>query len=130
MNRLDYSKDLNSFSYSYNKKDIAIFELNDESQKRILLSRLYYALYHRVLAELTKIKELTGPGGHKAVIDALEKQAREGEHYRRLYLHYKDLKELREWADYKIDENLSSDTSFSVLFQKTFSFINSERLIA
>jgi uncharacterized protein (UPF0332 family) len=130
MNRLDYSKDLNTFSYSYNKKDIAIFELNDESQKRILLSRLYYALYHRVLTELTKIKELTGPSGHKAVIDALEKQAREGEHYRRLYLHYKDLKELREWADYKIDENLSSGTSFSVLFQKTFSFINSEKLIA
>ena len=130
MNRLDYSKDLNTFSYSYNKKDIAIFELNDESQKRILLSRLYYALYHRVLTELTKIKELTGPGGHKAVIDALEKQAREGEHYRRLYLHYKDLKELREWADYKIDEDLNSATSFSVLFQKTFSFINSQKLIA
>ena len=130
MNRLDFSKDLNTFSYSYNKKDIAIFELNDESQKRILLSRLYYALYHRVLTELTNIKVLTGPGGHKAVIDTLEKQAREGEHYRRLYFHYKDLKELREWADYKIDEDLNSSTSFSVLFQKTFSFINSEKLIA
>jgi hypothetical protein len=130
MDRLEYSKDLNTFSFSYNKKDVAIFGLNEESQKRIFLSRLYYALYHRVLTELPKIKELTGPGGHKTVIDTLEKQTRVGSHYKRLYDHYKDLKKLREWADYKIDEDLSSSTSFPVLFQKTFSFINSEKLIA
>ena len=130
MDRLDYSKDLNTFSFSYNKKDVAIFKLNDESQKRIFLSRLYYALYHRVLTELPKIRELTGPSGHKTVIDTLAKQTRLGNHYRRLYEHYKDLKELREWADYKIDEDLTSSTSFPVLFQKTFSFINSAKLIA
>lgn len=130
MDRLEYSKDLNAFSFSYNNKDVAIFELNNESQKRIFLSRLYYALYHRILTELPKVKELTGPGGHKTVIDVLLKQTRLGSHYRRLYDHYKDLKELREWADYKIDEDLSSSITFPVLFQKTFSFINSAKLIA
>ena len=44
MNRLDYSKDLNTFSYSYNKKDIAIFELNDESQKEFFYQD-YIMLY-------------------------------------------------------------------------------------
>ena len=130
MDRLDYSKDLNTFSFSYNKKDVAIFKLNDESQKRIFLSRLYYALYHRVLTGLPKISGLTGPSGHKTDIDTLAIQTRLGNHYRRLYEHYKDLKELREWADYKIDEDLTSSTSFPVLFQKTFSFINSAKLIA
>lgn len=129
MDRLDFSKDLNTFSFSYNKKDNAIFKLNDESQKRIFLSRLYYALYHRVLTELPKVKELSGPGGHKTVIDTLEKQTRQGNHYRRLYDHYRDLKKLREWADYKIDEDLNSNTTFPVLFQKTYSFINSAKLI-
>jgi len=130
MDRLDFSKDLNTFSFSYNKKDVAIFELNDESQKRIVLSRLYYALYHRVLTELPKVEELTGPGGHKTVIETLSKQTRKGTHYRRLYEHYLDLKKLREWADYRINEDLSLNTKFPVLFQKTFSFINSVKLIA
>lgn len=129
MDRLDFSKDLNSFAFSYNKKDVAIFSLNDESQKRIFLSRLYYSLYHRVLTELPKIKELTGSGGHKTVVDTLAKQAKHGMHYQRLYTHYKDLKELREWADYKLDDELKSGTEFNVLFQKTFSFINSTKLI-
>jgi len=130
MDRLDFSKDLNSFSFSYDKKDSAIFELNDESQKRIIISRLYYALYHRVLAELPKIKELTGPSGHVTVVNTLEKQTRKGMHYQRLYNHYRDLKRLREWADYRIDEDLGADTTFAVLLQKTYSFIKSAKLIA
>ncbi|MFW2600513.1 hypothetical protein [Aliarcobacter butzleri] len=130
MNRLDFSKELNKFSFSYNKKDSAIFDLSDESQKRIYLSRLYYALYHRVLTELPKIKELSGPGGHITVVETLAKQVNKGVHYERLYFHYKDLKKLREWADYKIEESLDLNMDFSVLFQKTNSFIKSNKLIA
>lgn len=130
MNRLDFSKELNKFSFSYNKKDSAIFDLSDESQKRICLSRLYYALYHRVLTELPKIKELSGPGGHITVVETLAKQVNKGVHYERLYFHYKDLKKLREWADYKIEESLDLNMDFSVLFQKTNSFIKSNKLIA
>ncbi len=129
MDRLNFSKDLNAFSFSYNKKDTAIFGLNDESQKRIFLSRLYYALYHRVLTELPKIEELTGPGGHKTVVLALSKQSGRGSHYRRLYLHYTDLKKLREWADYKIEEELNPSINFTVLFEKTLSFIKAKKLV-
>lgn len=130
MNRLDFSKDLNKFSFSYKNKDNAIFDINDESQKRIFVSRLYYSLYHRLLTELPKIKDLTGPGGHKTVFSTLEKQARNGDHYRRLFEHFKVLRELREWADYKIDDSLNPGTQFNILFQKTHSFINSAKLIA
>lgn len=130
MKRLDFSHDLNTFSFAYSRKDNSIFQINNESQKRIFLSRLYYALYHRVLMELPKEKELSGPGGHKTVVEALSKQTREGNHYRRLYFHYKDLKELREWADYKIDESIDLSTNLAVLFEKTYSFIKSKKLIA
>ena len=99
MNRLDFSKDLNKFSFFYKNKNSAIFEINDESQKRIFISRLYYSLYHRLLTELSKEKNLTGPGGHKTVFIALEKQAGNGAFYRRLFTHFKDLRKLREWAD-------------------------------
>ena len=130
MDRLEYSKDLNAFSFSYNNKDVAIFELNNESQKRIFISWLYYSLYHRLLTELSKEKNLTGPGGHKTLFIALEKQAGNGEFYRRLFTHFKDLRKLREWADYKIDDSLNPETQFTILFEKTNSFINSAKLIA
>ena len=44
--------------------------------------------------------------------------------------HFKVLKELREWADYKIEEPINPNTTFVVLFHKTNSFINSLKLIA
>ncbi len=130
MDRLDFSKDLNTFSYMYKNKKSDIFTINDESQKRIFLSRLYYSLYHRLLTELPKIKELTGPGGHETVYKTLEKQAGRGEHYKKLFDHFTDLRDFRIWADYKVDEILVANTNFSVLFQKTFCFINSSKLIA
>ena len=115
MNRLDFSKDLNKFSFFYKNKNSAIFEINDESQQRIFISRLYYSLYHRLLTELSKEKNLTGPGGHKTLFIALEKQAGNGEFYRRLFTHFKDLRKLREWADYKIDDSLNPETQFTIL---------------
>ena len=130
MDRLAFCKDLNEFSFSYNNKDSKIFQINDESQKRILVSRLYYSLYHRLLTELTKIKELTGPGGHETVFITLKKQAGINDHYKRLFEHFKVLKELREWADYKIEESINPNTTFVVLLHKTNSFINSSKLIA
>ena len=130
MDRLDFSKDLNAFSYMYKNKNSDIFIINDESQKRIFLSRLYYSLYHRLLTELPKIKELSGPGGHETVSITLEKQVRHGDHYQKLFAHFTDLRDLRVWADYKVEESLETDTNFTVLFQKTFRFINSSKLIA
>ena len=130
MDRLDFSKDLNTFSYMYKNRNSDIFTINDESQKRIFLSRLYYSLYHRLLTELPKIKDLSGPGGHETVYTILEKQVRNGEHYRKLFEHFKDLKDLRVWADYKVEECLTASTNFTILFQKTNSFINSSKLIA
>ena len=129
MDRLDFSKDLNAFSYMYKNKNNDIFIINDESQKRIFLSRLYYSLYHRLLTELPRIKELTGPGGHETVYITLEKQVRHGEQYQKLFDHFTDLRDLRIWADYKVEEILEANTNFPVLFQKTFRFINSSKLI-
>ncbi len=34
MDRLDFSKDLNTFSYMYKNKNSDIFIINDESQKK------------------------------------------------------------------------------------------------
>ena len=130
MDRLDFSKDLNTFSYMYKNKNSDIFIINDESQKRIFLSRLYYSLYHRLLTELPKIKELSGPGGHETVYITLEKQVRHGDHYQKLFAHFTDLRDLGVWADYNVEESLETDTNFTVLFQKTFRFINSSKLIA
>ena len=114
----------------YKNKNSDIFTINDESQKRIFLSRLYYSLYHRLLTELPKIKDLSGPGGHETVYTILEKQVRNGEHYRKLFEHFTDLRDLRIWADYKIEQDFEASTNFSILFQKTFRFINSSKLIA
>ena len=43
MDRLDFSKDLNAFSYMYKNKNSDIFIINDESQKKF-----YKALNNQV----------------------------------------------------------------------------------
>ena len=49
--------------------------------------------------------------------------------YQKLFDHFTDLRDLRIWADYKVEEILEANTNLPVLFQKTFRFINSSKLI-
>ena len=91
-------------------------QLLDETQKpqilkedelffrRIFFSRLYYALFHKVLNQSSTFQELSGPKQHQAIKDALEKKAK-NQVVNKIYQKFIILRTLRVWADYKIDDN-------------------------
>lgn len=72
---------------------------DDILYRRIIFSRLYYALYHKFLQEDQEIRELSGPGQHAVMLEKLKR------HDNDLYRVYAKLHSLRIWADYKIEED-------------------------
>lgn len=129
MDRLDFSQKLNHFSYSYHKNDDKIFSIDDEVKARIIISRLYYSLFQRLLVEVNTIRKSSGANQHDALSSILEKNAGKGSMYRKLYEHFKDLQSLRIWADYRIKEDIKKGFDFAVLLEKNNRFIKSKKLI-
>lgn len=128
ISHVEYGKELNSFSY--NMKDISpsSFKIQDETHKRVLVSKLYYALFHRIMEELPFLQGLSGPGQHKTIKETLQKQANKSTTNRNLLYLFNDLKSLREWADYEVFTS-PPPTNMNSLYQKTFTTINSPKLI-
>lgn len=51
MNHLNLAKELNTFSFEYNKTNHSDFSITEETQKRVIVSKLYYSLFHRILSD-------------------------------------------------------------------------------
>ena len=94
MTNLDYSKELNSFSFNYNLSSITY--INDETKQRIIISKLYYALVHYYFMEYPEVATSTGTQQHERLLLTIEKNRNDNE-----YQLFKTLKILRVWADYK-----------------------------
>ena len=130
MTHLDLAKELNTFSFECDKMPASSFGINEETQKRVVLSRLYYALFNRILADLPKLAMSRGSNKHESVGNILAKQAGNSDFYRNLYDLFKDLKTFREWADYKFTANIPLRGNFAMLFRKVYSYINATKVIA
>jgi predicted enzyme involved in methoxymalonyl-ACP biosynthesis len=127
MNYLDYSKELNAFSFNAKEIDPLSLKIDADTLLRIRIRTLYYALYHRVLSELPKLQSSTTPNQHQQIEDQLYKKSPSSEHTRRVYQHFKELKALRIWADYRVNKSLNI-TNIAILLAKTNSFINSKQI--
>jgi len=128
MGHIDYSKELNTFSYNFYSISPSTVKIKSETHARIVLSKLYYALFHRIMEELPHIQSLSGPGQHDAIHKILTKQVSHGSFYLELLYLFNDLKSFRVWADYQVFKK-QPPTNFNVLFQKTYSKINAKKLI-
>ena len=130
MEYLDLSKEFNTFSFECNRMPSSAFGISEETQKRVILSRLYYALFNRLLAELPKIAMSRGSNKHESVKNILAQQAGSGDFYRNLYNLFIDLKKFREWADYKLTNTIPLNGVFTMLLQKVYKYINAAKVIA
>lgn len=128
ISHLDYAKELNSFSYCMKDISPQLLKIGDETHKRVLVSKLYYALFHRLMEELPQVQGLSGPGQHKTIKEILKKQSSKSSDANDLLNLFNDLKSLREWADYEVFTP-APPTPMTSLYQKTFSKINSSKLI-
>ena len=80
MDHLILSQQLNTFSFEYHKSNND-FSITDETKKRIILSRLYYALLNRLFNELPEVATSKGSNKHESVLNILKKQAGNGNFY-------------------------------------------------
>ena len=127
MNNLDYSKELNAFSFNTKGIDPSSLKISTDTLLRIRIRTLYYALYHRVLSELPHLQSSSTPNKHQQLEDHLYKKSPSNKHTQRVYQHFRELKALRVWADYRVNKPLDV-TDISLLLAKTNSFINSKRI--
>jgi len=93
MSHLDYAKQLNSFSYNCNLKDLNF--IDNETKKRVLLGRLYYSLFHYYLEKYPTIAQSTASGKHETILQIIRKEKSPQE-----YTLFSQLKSIREWGDY------------------------------
>ena len=125
----EYAKQLNSFTYKFNTIQAIDFSISEETNKRITISKLYYALYHRILEELPNLQTSKGSNKHESIEKILDKQCCNGNFYVTLAELFKDLKELRVWADYQALSSMPKEVNLSLLQRKTFDKIKSSKLI-
>lgn len=129
MTHKDYSIELNNFSYNFGLANISTFSISEETHKRIIVSKLYYALYHRILEELPSIQNSDGSNKHETIENILSKQANKGALYLRLHQLFRDLKGFRVWADYNLMLSMPVNMNLILLQRKTFDTIKYAKLI-
>lgn len=127
MDNLDFAKELNAFSFHSKEIDPTSLQIQADTLLHIRIRTLYYALYHRVLSELPQLQSATTPNQHQQVEEILYKKSPSSNHTQRVYRHFKDLKALRVWADYRVSKPLDV-ADISLLLSKTNSFIQAKRI--
>ncbi len=126
---IEYSKELNFFAYKFITLSCDDFLISQESQKRVTISKMYYALYHRILEELPILQTSKGSNKHEAIEKILEKQCNKGSFYTKLFELFRDLKSLRVWADYEALNSIPNELNLNLLQRKLYSNINAKKLI-
>jgi len=119
---LEYAKALNVYSYELKVSD----NTTNDLVIRVKISRLYYALFHRIIQELPKLQASSAGSKHDQILRRLE--ASGNTNTQRVFQVFKDLKRLRELADYE-PSTLCPLSDLAVLYAKTHKFIKSDRII-
>ncbi|CAK0762440.1 putative HEPN domain-containing protein [uncultured Gammaproteobacteria bacterium] len=82
-----------------------------EARRRTILSRLYYAAYHRMneteIGQQFHRDPKRGVGMHRQFLDHLQHSS--DKTFKRTYRHLFDMYKLRILADYKLNKNISVD---------------------
>jgi len=113
----EFGKDLNQFSYLYETKNDEIFKITDESQQRIIISRLYYAALHHFFELHPNIATSSQAGKHETMMRIVQKE------HESLSSLFNELKQLREWADYRPHEAAPFPINMKALLHKVKSRI-------
>lgn len=100
---------------------------NTEIANRMAVGRSYYAMYHRVLALLTKPPYgSTNGGSHQALVDYLQRSKEEpfdSFKLRRLAIYLTQGKTLRHVADYDLDsDDITNEVAIQQMEQATSVF--------
>lgn len=83
-------------------KDVS-YKLPTYTKYRIVISRLYYSLFHKALDSFPVIRTDGQGKKHSRILDAL--LASPDPQHRNIYTVLDSLKDLREWADYDHDDS-------------------------
>ena len=116
MNNLEYSKELNTFAYEFNKLDFTQY-ISSETKTRIVISKLYYSLLHYYFTRYPEIALSNTGQKHTKILNEISDEAE-----KRLF---KKLKSYREWADYRPLESSPFSINLLPLFHQVHRKINS-----
>ena len=117
---------LNTFAYNLHKFDITEFQITQEVANRSIINRLYYALYNRLINELPSLQLSKTPDKHQQIEDRLKRHL-DNNTCRYTYNHFRDLKSLRVWADYKPTIE-APNTNFNILLAKTYKILQYQKI--
>lgn len=117
MDYLIYSRQLNSFSFHYQKEKTAY--VTDDTKTRILIGRLYYSLVHYYFSEYPTLAASTGSGKHETLLRKINTEKSSNE-----YILFKTLKSLREWGDYHPLNIAPMDINMTRLFHQVNRIVN------
>lgn len=93
MDHLEFSKELNSFSFNCMKKELPF--INTETKTRVLIGRLYYALVHYYFNAYPTLAASTGSNKHETLKQMILKERTTQE-----ATLFTTLRSLRVWGDY------------------------------
>jgi len=104
MTHQEIANDFKQFTYECISNEKNIKEIlpsfnNDILYRRIIINRLYYALFHKYLHEDHALQSSNAPGQHTTILKKLSSKDA------KLYQIYSKLYHLRIWADYNTDNN-------------------------
>lgn len=94
----DFAINLNS----HDLKDTS-YKLPTYTKYRIVISRLYYSLFHKALENFPSIRNDKEGKKHSRTLDALFSSA--DPNHKTMHTLLSELKDLREWADYDHDDS-------------------------
>ena len=113
---MSYSKELNTFSFEFNK--IEFEYISNETKNRIIISKLYYSLLHYYFTKYPHISIAGSGQKHTRILNEISNNEEQ-----RLF---RKLKSFREWADYKPLENSPFQINLAYLFHQVYRRINSQ----
>ena len=126
MTHLDLAKIFNSFSYylEQNKNrntnsENRFYNLTAIDLFRIVVSRLYYALYHQYLHSNLEMVESTSSNKHREIKERLQKSSN-----RDLSKLFFELQQLRVWADYETKPTPKFKLQIAYLLHKVNRVVN------
>ena len=115
----ELSRDLCNFTYDM----LNNLDMEKEVNVRVFYSRLYYALFHKILDALGYDKYSNVAKLHEKIRDILFQHMNENNTYRMFYQTFIELKDLRVWADYKV-KNSIPNTNYKYYQYKVYKLIH------
>jgi len=122
----EYSETLTHCVYTMMQPTIIVKNIDKLSLEKSLISRLYYALFNRIIAELPKL-QLSTTGNKHSQINAILLQKSSNNSIKQVHQVFNDMQTLRIWADYKPNES-TPPYNLNILQTKVYAIVNRGKL--